>query len=136
MEALSDRSRYSQTASIEERFRDLVVNAMYDQRCLSVVVVIDALDECFTEDNEEWRALLKTVASWANLPMSFRLVVTSRDIPDIRSALEEISYPINLTTGKEASIEAKSDTQLFFQIKFGRCGRTRRTCPRSGPARR
>ncbi len=119
MEALSDRSRYSQTASIEEQFRDLVVNAMYDQQCLSVVVVIDALDECFTEDNEDWRALLKTVGNWADLPRTFRLVVTSRDIPDIRNTLAEISYPISLTTGKEASFEAKSDTQIFFRTKFG-----------------
>ncbi len=133
MEALSDRSRHSQTASVEEQFRDLIVNAMKDQQCLSVVVVIDALDECFTEDNEDWRALLKTVANWADLPRTFRLVVTSRDIPDIRSALAEISYPINLTTGKEASIEAKSDTQLFFQIKFAEMQKDTKDLPSEWP---
>ncbi len=117
MEALSDMS-HSESASVEARFHDLVVKAMEDQQCLSVVVVIDALDECYIEDNEDWRWLLQTVASWADLPWAFRLVVTSRDIPDIRSILAEVSHPISLTTGKEASIDAKTDTQLFFRTKF------------------
>ncbi len=118
METLSDKSYYSQTASVEDQFRDLIAKAMRNQQFLSVVVVFDALDECFTEDNEHWRALLKTVAGWADLPKSFRLVITSRDIPDIRGALAEISHPISLTTGKDASTDAKSDTQLFFGEKF------------------
>ncbi len=95
VEALSNKPHYSQTASVEEQFRDLIVNAMKDQQCLSVVVVIDALDECLTEDNEDWRALLQTIAGWADLPQTFRLVVTSRDIPDIQNTLAEISYPIS-----------------------------------------
>ncbi len=59
-----------------------------------------------------------TVARWADLPRTFKLVVTSRDIPDIHSALAEVSYPVSLTTGTEASIEAKSDTMLFFRANF------------------
>ncbi len=55
---------------------------------------------------------------WADLPRTFRLVVTSRDIPAIRSALTKVSHPIGLTTGKEASIETKADTRLFFESKF------------------
>jgi len=117
MEALCDMS-HSENVSVEARFHDLVVKAMEDQQCLSVVVVIDALDECFTEDNEDWRALLQTIASWADLPRTFRLVVTSRDIPDIRSTFVDISYPISLATGKEASFDTKSDTQLFFRTEF------------------
>ncbi len=133
MEALSTSSRYSETASIEEQFRDLVVNAMKDQQCLSAVVVIDALDECFTEDNEDWRALLQTIASWADLPRSFRLVVTSRNIPDIRSALAEVSHPISLTTGMEASIDAKSDTQLFFRTRFAEMQKDKKDMPSDWP---
>ncbi len=115
MEALSETSHYSQ-----DEFRDLIVNALQDQQSLSVFFVIDALDEYFTENNDsgDWRSLLRTVAGWANLPRSIRFVVTSRDIPDIRNTLAKVSYSISLTTGKEASIEAKSDTHLFFQRKF------------------
>ncbi len=58
METLSESSLYSQTASVGDQFRDLV-KAMQDQHSLSVVVVIDALDECFAEYNEHWRTLLE-----------------------------------------------------------------------------
>ncbi len=118
MEALSNQSNYSQSASIEDQFHDLIVKTMQDQQCLSVVIIIDALDECFTEDNEHWRAFLQTVAGWADQPWAYRLVVTSRDIPDIRSALAGASYLMSLTTGKAASSEAKSDTQLLFRTKL------------------
>ncbi len=118
MEALSNYSHYSQTASVEHQFRDLIAGALQDQQFLSVVVVLDALDECFTEDNEDWKELLQSIAGWADLPGTFRLVVTSRDIPDIHTALVKVSSPVSLTTGKEASAEAKSDTQVFFRMKF------------------
>ncbi len=61
MEALSENTHYSQTASVQDQFRDLIVRVLRDQQFLSVVVVIDALDECFTENNEGWRELLQTV---------------------------------------------------------------------------
>ncbi len=66
METLSEN--YSRIASIEDQFRDVIVKAMRDQQFLSVVVVLDGLDEFLTDDDEHWRALLDTVASWANLP--------------------------------------------------------------------
>ncbi len=119
MEMLSDSdSHYSQTASVEDQFRDLIVKAMLDQQFISVVVIIDALDECFTDDNEHWRALLRTVAACADLLPTFSLVVTSRDIAEIRSALAKVSYSLRLSTGNEASVEDKSDTQIFFRAKF------------------
>ncbi len=132
MEALTNESYFSQSVSVEVRFRDLVVRAMQDQQCLSVVLVIDALDECFT-DNEDWRALLQTIASWADLPRTFRLVVTSRDIPDIRRILVDVCYPISLTTGREASIDAKSDTQIFFRTKFAEMQKGRKDLPSDWP---
>ncbi len=113
MEALSKKSPIFQ-----HEFRDLIVKAVRAQQCLSVVFVLDALDECFTDDNEDWRDLLQSIAGWADLPWTFRLVVASRDIPDIRSTLEKISHSIYLTTGKEASLEDKSDTRTFLRAKF------------------
>ncbi len=41
MESLSDKSNYSQTASVEDQFRDLIAKAIRDQQFLSVVVVFD-----------------------------------------------------------------------------------------------
>ncbi len=59
METLSDSdSHYSQITSVEDQFQDLVVKVMWDQQFLSIVIVIEALDECLTEDYDHWRALL------------------------------------------------------------------------------
>ncbi len=102
MEALFEKSHYSEIVVDEQLgFRDITIKAIQDQQCLSFVAVIDALDECFTGKNEDWRVLLETIAGWANLPRRFRLVVTSRDIPDIRGTLAELSYPISLTNRRQ-----------------------------------
>lgn len=99
-------------------FRNLVIDVLHQQQYLSVVAVIDALDECFTDDSEQWSAFLQTFAGWSDLPRSFKLVVTSRDIPDIRNTLEKVSHPICLTTGNEASVEVRHDVQTFLRRKL------------------
>lgn len=120
MEILLTRGpRYSETAPVENQFGDLIVKALQEQQFLFVVAVIDGLDECFTVDDEHWRALLKTIAGCADLSQSLRLVVTSREIRDIHDALETISCPISLTANDEKSItEAKADKRLFFKETF------------------
>ncbi|KLO07241.1 hypothetical protein SCHPADRAFT_657824 [Schizopora paradoxa] len=97
-------------------FLSLIINAIEEQHCLPVVAVIDALDECFTEDKDHWRTLLQIIASFANLFRSLKLVVTSRDLPDIRRALSKIrSHSIRLKTGKEIPPEATLDLEKFFR---------------------
>ncbi len=128
MEALFEKSDYSQ-----DEFRDLIVEAVQDQQYLSVVVVIDALDECFTEDNVDWRELLQTVTGWADLPRTFGLVVTSRDIPEIHRVLAKVGHSISLTTGKGVSTEAKADTRVFFRAKFAEMRKDVKGMPSNWP---
>ncbi len=62
MEALFEKLQQSRTA-VEHQllFRDIAVRAIREQHGLSIVAVIDALDECFTGDSETggrfWRQL-------------------------------------------------------------------------------
>ncbi len=137
MEMLFDSEQphhYSQSASVEDQFRDLIVNTMQDQQFLSIVIILDALDEYITKDNKHWRRLLRTVAHCADLPHMFRLVVTSRDIREIRSStLAEVSYHIGLTTGKEVSPEAKSDMRAFFRAKFAEMRKDVKDIPSNWP---
>ncbi len=139
MEALfdvnSDKPRHSHKTSVEEQleFRDVIVNALRDQQFLSVVTVLDALDEWFTDDNEDWRALIQTVAGWVDLPRTFRLVVTSRDIPEIRRVLAKVSHSISLTTGKGVSTEAIADTRVFFWAKFAEMRKDVKGMPSNWP---
>ncbi len=117
MEALLNDSHYSPTASVHAQFRDLIAGALQDQQFLSVVVVLDALDECFTEDNKDWKELLQSVAVGPTCHGRLGWWSPVATIPDIRSSLAEVSHPVSLMTGKEA-LEAKSDTEMFFRAKF------------------
>ncbi|KLO05135.1 WD40 repeat-like protein, partial [Schizopora paradoxa] len=96
----------------------LLFKAIEDQQCLPVVAVIDALDECSTEDHEQWRKFLQAVSGCADFPRAFKLVVTSRDLPDIREALLEVSQHILLPTGSNTTIEANSDIEKVFRSKL------------------
>lgn len=98
MEVLSAKSdsHYSRTASVEDQFYELVVGVLQNQQCLSVVVILEALDKYLTEDDEHGRALLKTVARWPKLPRTYKLIVTGQDVPPIRNTLAKISHIINL----------------------------------------
>ncbi len=55
MEALfdSEELHYSQTASVQDQFHNLIVKTM--QQSGPIVVVLDALDECSADDNEDGR---------------------------------------------------------------------------------
>ena len=43
-----------------------------------------------------------------------KLIVTSRDLPDIRETLCDVSYAIGLTTGEDVLEESKADVQRYF----------------------
>ncbi|KLO04396.1 WD40 repeat-like protein, partial [Schizopora paradoxa] len=70
------------------------------------------------DDNEEWSALLDAITNSTEFPQTFKLVVTSRDFPDIRSALSGISHELAISTGTDASAESKSDIEVFFRSKL------------------
>ncbi|KLO06419.1 hypothetical protein SCHPADRAFT_690865 [Schizopora paradoxa] len=110
----------------QENYLDLIIKAAEIQQCLPVVVVIDALDECFTnlEDDEPSKTFLRTVADCADLSQSFKLVITSRDLADIRCVLSGVSHEIVLPTGTETSVEARADIETFFQSKLAHLPRT------------
>ncbi len=82
------------------------------------VIIIDALDECYSANDNSWPSLLKTLAYWTQLPGVFKLVVTSRDHGDLRKKLGEASRQIDLTTGDLVSGDSKSDIMRFFTTRF------------------
>lgn len=110
----------------QEDYRDLIIKAAGIQQCLPVIVIIDALDECFTnlEDDEPSRKFLRTVADCSKFCQPFKLVITSRDLVDIRAALSNVSQTIVLPTGTLTSAGARADIQIFFQSKLAHLPRT------------
>jgi hypothetical protein len=85
------------------------------------VVVLDALDECGTDDSQsaQRRDVLDTLTSWSRLPSSFKLIVTSRDerVPSLFHD-DQACRRITLETGDSVSHETVNDIRVFFKKSF------------------
>ncbi len=98
---------------------DLKEMGLRSQKTVYPVIIIDALDECDLADDTNWKSLLASLKCWAKLPGVFKLVVTSRDLHDIRTTLGEVSCHVDLTSGDDVSEESRNDIEIFFAKKFG-----------------
>lgn len=84
------------------------------------VVVIDAIDECYSSNGDDWNSLLKSLIRWTKLSgfANFKLIVTSLDRPDIGEMLGGMSLRIDLTTGEGVTADSSRDIETFFTKKF------------------
>lgn len=119
-------AEYPTDAEVGDQFRDLLESTIrnYAESLLTdrpCVVLIDALDECRTND-EDWSELLDTLYDWSKLPSNVKLIITSRNEKDIRDRLQAVSERIVLETGDDISNETSTDIQLFFESKFQKMG--------------
>lgn len=87
-----------------------------------IVVVLDALDKYSTYDVEIWRDFLQTLKCWSALPKLCKLIVTSRDHPEIIRMLEAISKPLPILVGEAARKDGKTvkDLKIFFEESLRR----------------
>ncbi|KLO18821.1 WD40 repeat-like protein [Schizopora paradoxa] len=106
-------------ADVRDQFRCLIKEPFEKnaEGSSCVIVIIDALDECRTDD-KDWRDLLNTIAAWSKLPSNIKLIVTSRDEKDIRDKLSEVSKPIVLESGESVSKDTSDDIRRFFVESF------------------
>ena len=85
-----------------------------------VVIVIDALDETGVDASR--KHILSVLASTqvAQLPSSFRVLITSRPLPDITEALQDIPH-ITCKSMNDISIaNAEHDIRLYVSDQLGR----------------
>ena len=80
-----------------------------------IVIILDALDECGTSESR--RQLLNTLsAGLAKLPNVFRLLIASRDEPDIHDALSRLNpLSYDVIVGDEST---SLDITLLFQTRL------------------
>ena len=78
----------------------------------AIVIVLDGLDECGTPESR--RQLLKTISTgFAKLPKAFRLLIASRDEPDIYAALSRLNPQVrDVPMGDEST---SLDIGLLFR---------------------
>jgi hypothetical protein len=125
LELFTKTTQYARGADPTEQFQDLIRDLLPKSPLVTSeappFVVIDALDECDPSDSrEDWTGLLSTLKSWAMLPSHLKLIVTSRDYPEIRRTLEDISEIIELPTGDRVDDAATHDISLYFTRRFER----------------
>lgn len=122
MNVLNEKVEFPKDAEVDNQFHDLleaplrkfVESSSAKSKC--VVVVIDALDEC-QSNNDDWQGLLRTLAIWSKLP-TVKMIVTSRNEMDIRDKLHDVSEHIVLETGEDTSEKTSLDIRLFFEMSF------------------
>ncbi len=123
MEVLSKKEKstreYPKDAKVQDQFRDLIKSPLVKHAGSPsadspfAVIVIDALDECLTTDDDDWNDLLRTLADWRSLPANVKLLVTSRNETDIRHCLHAVSECIVLETGNDISNETSTISACF-----------------------
>jgi hypothetical protein len=114
------------TADIDSHFKFLIgktLKVAYNNKNIPTdipVIIIDALDECASEDIKERQrsAFLDTLTNWDHLPKKFKLVVTSRDERFIPQKFRSIAKLISLATGPDVSPDANDDMRHFFEHRF------------------
>ena len=94
----------------------------HDKLCpLPPVVVVDALDECGTDESQsaQRRILLDTISHWSCLPKLCKLIITSRDERLPASFHDEqLCRRIILETGDSVGQETREDIWIFFKQSF------------------
>ena len=80
-----------------------------------IVIVLDALDECGTAETR--RGLLRTLSEgFARLPGMYRLLIASRDEPDINAALSRLN--VDVWDARIGDGSTSSDIKLLFQQRL------------------
>ncbi|KAJ6503859.1 hypothetical protein C8R45DRAFT_1185879 [Mycena sanguinolenta] len=115
------------TTRIEDQFHRLVekplqsvANHHHDRD--SLVVVLDALDECGglpRSRSKDLQDALAAVKRWSELAPSLRFIITSRDETPISEVLCPISTPLDL---KLSSHQATRDIEKFLTLELRRIG--------------
>jgi hypothetical protein len=110
-------------ADIALHFQFLIKETLeksYDADCPSKtipIIIIDALDECYSESSQWW-TFLETLTQWKQLPPKFKLIVTGREEDFLSMKLLPISRRISLVSGGEVGPEVNGDIRRFFEKRF------------------
>ncbi|KAG1740009.1 hypothetical protein EDB19DRAFT_796014 [Suillus lakei] len=113
-----DEMLLSSKKSRRDQAQELIIKPLYSLRfrqAMSYVIVIDALDECFsTKEAAKLVELLIEMLSGADLP-NIHLLFTSRPETHIRAAMQAGVHEISLITGDEATLR---DVRVFLRVSL------------------
>ena len=114
------------TFNVDRLFRLLIRDPLLASQDLPVerlpIIVVDALDECGGlegEHSSHRRKLVRTLQLWSNLPLKFKLIVTSRDESDFAAIFLRTSHrPIEISAGQTVEAQSSEDIRTYLTYQF------------------
>jgi NACHT domain len=115
-------------ASVDQLFRKLIYDPLMASDGIpanqSPVIIIDALDECggvTGQKSGHRKRLMPTLEMWSQLPMRFKLVVTSRAENDVKRLFSRIKHHvITIPVGRPINQGSPNDIGIFLEKEFKR----------------
>jgi len=122
-EVIADDKALSTTRDVKRQWQKFILDPISKVAASMVgrvVIVIDALDETGVEASR--KHILSVLASLqvAQLPSSFRVLITSRPLPDIMEALQDIPHITSKSMGDISIASAERDIRLYISAQLGR----------------
>ncbi|KIM21760.1 hypothetical protein M408DRAFT_80079, partial [Serendipita vermifera MAFF 305830] len=116
------------TINVDNLFRELIHEPLMACNQTSAeespIVVVDALDECGGLDGQhsiQRINLIRTLKIWSTLPKTFKLIVTSRQEPDIACLFASTDHrSLEVPTEGLGNVAPSSDIEMFLEYHFGR----------------
>jgi len=122
-EAIADDKALSTTRDVKRQWQKFILDPISKAAASMVgrvVIVIDALDETGVEASR--KHILSVLASLqvAQLPSSFRVLITSRPLPDIMEALQHVPHITSKSMNDISTASAEHDIRLYVSDQLGR----------------
>jgi len=122
-EVIANDKALSTTRDVKQQWQKFILDPISKAAASMVgrvVIVIDALDETGVEASR--KHILSVLASTqiAQLPSSFRVLITSRPLPDITEALQDIPHITSKSMNDISIANAEHDIRLYVSAQLGR----------------
>ena len=122
-EVIADDKALSTTRDVKQQWQKFISDPI-SKAAVSitgqVVIVIDALDESGDEASRNHILSVLASAQVAKLPSSFRVLITSRPLPDIMEALQHIPHITSKSMNDISVASVKHDIRLYVSDQLGR----------------
>jgi len=122
-EVVADDKALSTTRDVKRQWQKFILDPISKAAASMagrVVIVIDALDETGVEASRKHILSVLASAQVAQLPSSFRVLITSRPLPDIMVALQDIPHITSKSMNDISITSAEHDIHLYVSDQLGR----------------
>ncbi|KIK26417.1 hypothetical protein PISMIDRAFT_95013 [Pisolithus microcarpus 441] len=121
--AVSKDHSLKTTPDVVQQWRKLILGPLSKVNGMiigNVVVVIDALDESGPDTSREYILSLLASPEAANLPSNFRILLTSRPLPDIKDVLSTVAHVKVISLEDIPAALAERDIRLYVSTELCR----------------